>query len=538
MSDDQPPGALGLAPLTLADQTRFQSIFGRLAQPSSDCTFANVFIWNGALNLYWAELNRHLCIFANGEDLTMLLPPIPTEGATDADLALTLPRCFEIMDAYNGPRQGIERARIEYVSDEMLERIRAVTGPDSTSGMTLAAAVFSGDYIYPVANMIDLPGGALKSKRHDRNRFMREHPDHRVDDLRDEYLPACEALLDIWRNAGDTIHEGQMTDDEAHVATAELRRRDSIASRVALRHFRKLGMKAMVLFVGERLVGFTMGESLSPSQASILIEKTHPDYHGAPQFIFSEFCRRCWADHPEINVGDDWGIPTLRFTKESYRPSRRVSKYVLSRPALTLSQVAPAAPANASAPAMGPAVESLCPMPPPPPEVAVRKAQLADAKVLSELESRCFTGHDAFHHRQVRALIANEHAICRVVELDGQPAGWGVALVRRHRSGVSGRIYNVAVDPAARRRGLGRRIVIELLNAMQALGVKTVYLEVRADNDRAIGLYQSMGFTVARRLPDYYEDGPQRFADGLSMRYGVPQPQYLPLLEPWTAIAR
>ena len=31
-------------------------------------------------------------------------------------------------------------------------------------------------------------------------------------------------------------------------------------------------------------------------------------------------------------MGDDWGIPTLRFTKQSYRPTRTPAKYVLTRP--------------------------------------------------------------------------------------------------------------------------------------------------------------------------------------------------------------
>ncbi|MCX5661606.1 MAG: phosphatidylglycerol lysyltransferase domain-containing protein, partial [Planctomycetota bacterium] len=324
---DDPDGQrFGLAQITLADRPHFDRAFAALKQPITDYSFASTFVWSSSLKLYWARIDQHLCLFANGTgDLTMLMPPIPEPGAREGSLRDALGNCFEVMDAYNARHADRTHSRIEYVSDEMLEMISGVRG------FTLSATPMSGDYVYDMARMIDLAGGGLKSKRHARSKFMRLYPDHRTEPLDESHVPACLALLDLWHQNGDASHDGEVND--AHIGSDILRHRETTSCHMALEHWRTLGLRAMSLFVGDKLIGFTLGEALSPTQASILIEKTHPDYDGAAQFIFSEFCRQYWAEFPECNAGDDWGIPSLRFTKESYRPVRLLAKNVLTRQA-------------------------------------------------------------------------------------------------------------------------------------------------------------------------------------------------------------
>jgi ribosomal-protein-alanine N-acetyltransferase len=65
-------------------------------------------------------------------------------------------------------------------------------------------------------------------------------------------------------------------------------------------------------------------------------------------------------------------------------------------------------------------------------------------------------------------------------------------------------LMNVAVDPSARRHGVGR----QLLEAMIAqAGVEEPYtLEVRTSNAPAIALYERFGFRSAGTRPRYYRD--------------------------------
>lgn len=65
-------------------------------------------------------------------------------------------------------------------------------------------------------------------------------------------------------------------------------------------------------------------------------------------------------------------------------------------------------------------------------------------------------------------------------------------------------IENVVVAEVARRRGLGKRLVRELLELAGSRGVQSVFLEVRESNGAARGLYSKMGFVETGRRKSYY----------------------------------
>jgi ribosomal-protein-alanine N-acetyltransferase len=514
---DDPGGQrIGLAPITLADKPQFDRVLSALAHPISDYSFANTYVWSTSFKLFHARIARHLCVFANGTgDLTMLKPPLPERGASEADLRECITHCFDIMDAYNDVHARRAHSRIEYVSDEMLERLQSAT----LRSINLSATPMHGDYVYDTQRMIDLAGGALKSKRHARSRFVRDYPDHHVEDLDEAHVPACLDLLALWERHGDAAHEGEV--NEHHIGSDILRRFDTRACELALDSWRELGLTGMALFVGDRLIGFTLGEAISPMQASILIEKTHPAFSGAAQFIFSEFCRRHWASHPECNAGDDWGIPSLRFTKQSYRPVRLLSKYTLTRqpvvvvcpPAINMPienpkfQIAADADGIEIVPLMSEA------------PVKLRPALKRDVSAILHLERACFTSaEETFNRRQIRYLIGDPRATVTVAVRCGRVIGWAVGLVRQHRRSRSGRLYAVAVHPDAQGRHLGRRLVEHTLAALAGLGIERIFLEVRSDNTPAISLYRKMGFADHRELPNYYGE----WAHGKRMKLAAP----------------
>lgn len=72
-------------------------------------------------------------------------------------------------------------------------------------------------------------------------------------------------------------------------------------------------------------------------------------------------------------------------------------------------------------------------------------------------------------------------------------------------------ITNVATHPSARRRGIGRALVGELLEFSRQNAVVRVTLEVRTSNAPAIALYQSLGFAPCGIRKNFYsnprEDG-------------------------------
>lgn len=68
-----------------------------------------------------------------------------------------------------------------------------------------------------------------------------------------------------------------------------------------------------------------------------------------------------------------------------------------------------------------------------------------------------------------------------------------------------GYITNVAVHPAARRRGVADRLIAALVQAAREKNLAFLTLEVRAGNTPAIGLYAKHGFIPVGRRKNYYE---------------------------------
>lgn len=78
----------------------------------------------------------------------------------------------------------------------------------------------------------------------------------------------------------------------------------------------------------------------------------------------------------------------------------------------------------------------------------------------------------------------------------GHAIAWAVA--------GEAQILDVRVAPRARRAGLGRRLVEAVVSACDA---EVALLEVRADNEAAIALYQALGFVRSGARAAYYADG-------------------------------
>ena len=63
-----------------------------------------------------------------------------------------------------------------------------------------------------------------------------------------------------------------------------------------------------------------------------------------------------------------------------------------------------------------------------------------------------------------------------------------------------GAIQNVGITPAHRGRGLGSALLAAALAGFQQVGLTQAYLEVTAQNDRAVQLYKRLGFRRTKTL--------------------------------------
>jgi [ribosomal protein S18]-alanine N-acetyltransferase len=91
--------------------------------------------------------------------------------------------------------------------------------------------------------------------------------------------------------------------------------------------------------------------------------------------------------------------------------------------------------------------------------------------------------------------------LCRVVTVAQALMGYAVMS-----SGAGeAHILNVCVGESFRCRGLGRRLLLALIEGAQAAGVREALLEVRPSNTAAIRLYLSMGFVQLGVRRGYYQ---------------------------------
>ena len=77
----------------------------------------------------------------------------------------------------------------------------------------------------------------------------------------------------------------------------------------------------------------------------------------------------------------------------------------------------------------------------------------------------------------------------------------GISVVAGHQSNV----MTIAVDEHSRGRGLGRALMQKLIDVAVAQKSVEIFLEVRADNPAAQGLYRSMGFEQIDLRRGYYK---------------------------------
>ena len=76
-----------------------------------------------------------------------------------------------------------------------------------------------------------------------------------------------------------------------------------------------------------------------------------------------------------------------------------------------------------------------------------------------------------------------------------------LGFVLASRMGLDqGHVSELAVDPGARRRGIGRTLMTGAMAALRDLGCGKTHLAVDQDNTMAIGLYRSLGFLPFHRF--------------------------------------
>ena len=142
-------------------------------------------------------------------------------------------------------------------------------------------------------------------------------------------------------------------------------------------------------------------------------------------------------------------------------------------------------------------------------------ASAADAAALAQAHARSFA--PAWSASDIATLLAAPGGFATAARAADDPDRVTGFLLARAIAGEA-EILTLAVDPAHRRQGVARALLEASAGVATAAGAETMFLEVAADNDAAVALYQSAGFQPVGRRRGYYAraDGPA--VDALVLR--------------------
>ncbi|MDF2569601.1 MAG: hypothetical protein K0R55_1205 [Sporomusa sp.] len=289
--------------IKLADQNWITPILAAENSLSTDGCFGTFYLWGDSFGQTVAQSGNRLLVHYNVPEQPFFAYP---SGSGSLDAAIS------IME------QKAAAADTALVIKGVTEAQKEVLEKEWPGYFVFSESRENADYIYEVEMLASLLGRKLHGKRNHCHRFEQNWPEWRFEELQRAHFSKCIALLDYW--------EGNHAEKAVNTQAAE-----RFALERVFTDYEKLNLEGGALFIGEKLVAFTIGEPIGENGFDIHFEKAIAEINGAYSMINREFVRFLSDRHPElhyINREEDLGLENLRKAKESYRPAFLLKKYI------------------------------------------------------------------------------------------------------------------------------------------------------------------------------------------------------------------
>jgi ribosomal-protein-alanine acetyltransferase len=149
----------------------------------------------------------------------------------------------------------------------------------------------------------------------------------------------------------------------------------------------------------------------------------------------------------------------------------------------------------------------------------LRRANAADLAALMALEVEIYP-EDAWSSENMSLELTGNHTYYLVAIADDGAIDAYAGLLAPLGTG-QGDIQTITVAPRARRQGLARALMLQLVNEARRRGAEELFLEVRVDNEPAQALYRELGFEPVAIRKGYYGGT----IDAVSMKLTIPTPR-------------
>lgn len=175
------------------------------------------------------------------------------------------------------------------------------------------------DYIYKTEEIIKLEGSKFKKKRNMLKRFIKENSKKmsvKKIDLKDKEIQlAVKKMIKNWQE--NKIKSGKKIEKDELIALDN-----------AIQLAGKLDLIGVGVYIGNEMIGFTIGELIHKDHSMIHFEKTNQVYPGVTEFVMSETAKiHSGKGSTWLNYQQDVGEENLRVAKSFWRPSHFLKKY-------------------------------------------------------------------------------------------------------------------------------------------------------------------------------------------------------------------
>jgi hypothetical protein len=179
------------------------------------------------------------------------------------------------------------------------------------------------DYIYKNENLSHFLGEKFKNKRYMFNKFKNTYKDLRIliSDKIDEKTK--EDIIKLDEKWAKRKIEKQVDFDVKN---------DTLAIKKlfqSLPEFSQSKFIFLCLYIGEELVGFSISSIINPDYVLCHFTKGDTKYAGVYEYMLKSYGEHVNKIAHFMNYEQDLGIPSLRFSKNSFRPSSFLKKYVI-----------------------------------------------------------------------------------------------------------------------------------------------------------------------------------------------------------------
>lgn len=131
----------------------------------------------------------------------------------------------------------------------------------------------------------------------------------------------------------------------------------------------------------------------------------------------------------------------------------------------------------------------------------IRDARLEDLDAIFNIEETSFS--DPYPKGLLKAFFYLP-GVYIVASSKEAVIGYAIGIIRYEKLG---HIVSVAVNESRRRKGVGQRLMEEIIGRLCSMGIKRIRIEVRESNLPAIKLYSKLGFMEEGKIKKYYSDG-------------------------------